>query len=87
MLRCVNDGVTTINPGHQSTGNESAMWSDESSFMLFPISGRVYLWRTPKGAYNPECLVPTVKHGGASMMVWAAISWAKYCTEVRGQVG
>jgi hypothetical protein len=27
-------------------------------------SGRVYFWRTPKEAYNPECLVPTVKHGG-----------------------
>jgi hypothetical protein len=29
----------------------------------------------PKEAYNPECLVPTVKHGGGSMMIWAAISW------------
>jgi hypothetical protein len=43
--------------------------------MLFPTSGRVYVWRTPKEAYNPECLVPTVKHGGSSVMVWAAISW------------
>jgi hypothetical protein len=39
-------------------------WSDESSFTLLPTSGRVYVWRTPKEAYNPECLVPTVKHGG-----------------------
>jgi hypothetical protein len=31
--------------------------------------------RTPKEAYNPECLFPTVKHGGGSVMVWAAISW------------
>ena len=24
---------------------------------------------------NPECLVPTVKHGGGSVMICAAISW------------
>jgi hypothetical protein len=37
--------------------------SDESCFSLFPASGRVYDWRTLKGAYNPECLVATIKHG------------------------
>ena len=40
------------------------VWSDESSFTLFPTAGRVYVWRIPKETYNPECLVPTVKHGG-----------------------
>jgi hypothetical protein len=28
----------------------------------------------PREAYNPECLVPTVKHGGGSILIWAAIS-------------
>ena len=49
--------------------------SDESSFTLFPTSVRVFVWRTPKEAYNPECLLPTVKHGGGSVTIWAAISW------------
>jgi hypothetical protein len=26
-------------------------------------------------AYNPECLLPTVKYGGGSVMILAAISW------------
>jgi hypothetical protein len=39
------------------------IWLNESSFTLFPTSGRVYIWRTPKEAYNPEYLVPAVKHG------------------------
>jgi hypothetical protein len=74
MLRCVNDGGTIIKPGYQTTVNEHVMWSDVSSFTLFPTSGRVYVCKTPKGAYTPECLVPTVKHRGGSVMVWVAIS-------------
>jgi hypothetical protein len=60
---------------HQTTGNARVIWSDESSFMLFPMSGRVYVWRTPTEAYNPECLISTVNHEGCPMIVWAAISW------------
>jgi hypothetical protein len=51
------------------------IWSDEPFYTLFPTSGRVYVWRTLKEAYNPDCLVPTVKHVGGSVMVWAAMSW------------
>jgi hypothetical protein len=51
------------------------IWSDEPSFTLFPTSGKLYVGRIPKKAYNPECLVPTVQHGEGSVMVWAAISW------------
>jgi hypothetical protein len=54
MLSCVHDGVTTIKLGHQTTGNKHVIWSDESFFMLFPTSGRVYIWKTPKEAYNLE---------------------------------
>lgn len=54
---------------------KKVIWSDESSFTLFPTAGRVYVWRTPKQAYDQDCLQPTVKHGGGSVMVWAAISW------------
>jgi hypothetical protein len=50
MFRCVNDGVTNIKPGHETTGNARMIWSDESSFTLFPTSGRVYVWGIPKEA-------------------------------------
>jgi len=46
------------------------MWSDEMPFALCPASDR-----TPKEACNPECLVRAVKHGGGSVMIWAAVSW------------
>jgi transposase len=51
------------------------MYSDESTYTLFPTTGRVYVWRTPSQAYDPDCLRPTVKHGGGSVTVWAVISW------------
>jgi hypothetical protein len=48
MLRCINDGVTTIKPGRKTTGDASVMWSDELSTMLFPASGRVYIGEHPR---------------------------------------
>jgi hypothetical protein len=50
MLRDANDSFTTVKPGHQTTGNASVMWSDESSFTVFLTSGSVYVWKTPKEA-------------------------------------
>jgi len=58
--------------------------------MLFPTSGWVYVWKTPKEAHNPECLVPTVKYRGGSVMIWAAnilvfcwsyndFEWSNHC--------
>ena len=49
------------------------IWSDES-YTLTVTLGRVYARRTLKKAYNPDCMVPSVKHGGGSVMIWAAIS-------------
>jgi hypothetical protein len=68
MLRCVNDGVRTIKLD-QTTGKGGVIWSDESSFTLFSVSGRVYVRRTARKAYNQKCLVPTVKQGGGSVLV------------------
>jgi len=50
------------------------LWSGVLS-TLFTSLGRVYVWRVANEAYNPECLVPTGKNEGRSVMIWAAISW------------
>ena len=50
---------------------ESVIWSDEPKFNLFGSDGKVMVWRTPREEFDPKCTVPTVKHGGGLVMVWA----------------
>ena len=54
---------------------KNVIFSDESSFTLFPTSDQVYVWKQPKEAFYPDCLLLTVKHGGGSVMIWDAVSW------------
>ncbi|GFW77971.1 transposable element Tcb1 transposase [Trichonephila clavipes] len=53
---------------------QNVIWSDESTFTLFQTTGRVYVGRTPKEAFAPECILPTVKHEGGSHLVWGRYS-------------
>ncbi|GAV01586.1 hypothetical protein RvY_12274 [Ramazzottius varieornatus] len=48
----------------------NVLWSDESKFNLFGSDGKVMVWRQPGEEFFSECTVPTVKHGGGSIMVW-----------------
>jgi transposase len=54
---------------------EEVVFSDESRFSLFHSDGRRRVWRRVGERYHTDCLVPTVKHGGGSIMVWGCISW------------
>ena len=42
-------------------------------YSLFSTAVR-FMLRQPREAYNPDCVLPTVRHGGGSLIVWAAIS-------------
>ena len=51
------------------------LWTDESKFTLFSSSRRrVYVSRRKGEEYQPECLRPTVKFGGKSVMVWGCFA-------------
>lgn len=50
------------------------LWSDETKMNLFESDGKVYVWRHPNEAFKEENVVPTVKHGGGSVMLWGCMS-------------
>ncbi|CAB5376299.1 unnamed protein product [Rhizophagus irregularis] len=54
---------------------KQVVWSDESRFALFESDGRVRVWRRAGDAYNKDCIQPTVKFGGGSVMFWGCFGW------------
>ncbi len=50
------------------------LWSDETKINLFGSGG--VKRRQPGEVYKDKCVLPTVKHGGGSVMVWGCMSAA-----------
>ncbi len=50
------------------------LWSDETKINLFGSDGVKHVWRQPGEEYKDKCVLPTVKHGGGSVMVWGCMS-------------
>lgn len=50
------------------------IFADESKFNIFGSDGRGYVWRKPGEAFSKQNLLPTVKHGGGSVMVWGCMA-------------
>lgn len=51
------------------------IFSDESKFNIFGSDGKKFVWRKPNAELQPQNIVPTVKHGGGSVMVWACMAY------------
>ncbi len=52
------------------------LWSDETKIYLFGLNSKRYVWRKPGTAHHLSNTVPTVKHGGGSIMLWGCFSAA-----------
>jgi len=50
------------------------LWSDESKFNLFSSDGIRYIRRPVNKRFDVRYQVPTVKHGGGSVMLWGCFS-------------
>mgnify|MGYP003466449606 CR=1 len=50
---------------------QKIIWSDESRFTLFHSDGRQFAWRRSDERFHPDCVLPTVKYGGGSIMFWS----------------
>lgn len=49
---------------------KNVLWSDESKFEVYGSRRRTFVRRSAGERAIDQCLVPTVKHGGGSVMVW-----------------
>ena len=52
------------------------LWSDETKIELFVLNAKRHVWRKPG-------TIPTVKHGGGSIMLWGCFSLAGTGKRVR----
>ena len=55
---------------------DSILWSDETKINLFGTDGFNTVWRRKGEEYKEKCMVPTVKHGGGSVLMWGCMSAA-----------
>ncbi len=55
---------------------DSILWSDETKKNVFGTDGFKTVWRCKGEEYKEKCMVPTVKHGGGSVLMWGCMSAA-----------
>ena len=51
------------------TMRNKILWADETKFKIFGLNAKCHIWRKPG-------TIPTVKHGGGSVMLWGCFSAA-----------
>ena len=53
---------------------QSFLWTDETKLELFGKAHQLYVHRCKNEAYQEKNTVPTVKHGGGSVMFWGCFA-------------
>ncbi|KAK3574637.1 hypothetical protein QTP86_011551 [Hemibagrus guttatus] len=52
------------------TMRNTILWSDATKIELFGLNGKHHVWRKPGTVHHLANTIPTVKHGGGSIMLW-----------------
>ncbi|CAJ1060179.1 IS630 family transposase [Xyrichtys novacula] len=58
------------------TRRNKILWSDETKIGLFGLNAKRNVWRKPGATHHLANTIPTVKHGGGSIMLWGCFSVA-----------
>ncbi len=62
------------------------LWSDESKVNLFDADSVLQVRRRPGEEHQENCALPTVKHGGGSIMVWDCMTTAGELRFIEGNM-
>ncbi len=54
----------------------SILWRNETKINVFGTDGFKTVWCRKGEEYKEKCMVPTVKHGGGSVLMWGCMSAA-----------
>uniref|UniRef100_A0AAZ3NX80 Transposase Tc1-like domain-containing protein n=1 Tax=Oncorhynchus tshawytscha TaxID=74940 RepID=A0AAZ3NX80_ONCTS len=64
----------TVHGDKDFTFWRNVLWSDETKIKLFGHNDHRYVWRKKGDACKPKNTIPTVKHGGGSIMSWGCFA-------------
>ena len=53
---------------------DNILWTDKTKVELFGRCASCYIWRKTNTAFHKKNIIPTVKHGGGSVMVWGCFA-------------
>lgn len=53
---------------------DNILWTDETKIELFGRNTQRYVWRKSGTAHQHQNIIPTVKYGGGSIMVWGCFA-------------
>uniref|UniRef100_A0A8C6K792 Uncharacterized protein n=1 Tax=Nothobranchius furzeri TaxID=105023 RepID=A0A8C6K792_NOTFU len=62
------------------------LWSDETKIIVFGTNGFKTVQRRKGEDFKEKCMVPTVKHGGGSVIMWDCMSaslWTHGCSRIK----
>ncbi len=57
------------------------LWSDQTKINLFGSDGVKRVWWQPGEEYKEKCVLPAVRYGGGSVMVWGCMSAGRGVSE------
>ncbi|KAL0203674.1 hypothetical protein M9458_001692, partial [Cirrhinus mrigala] len=64
------------------TMRNKILWSDETKIELFGLNAKCHVWRKPDTAHHLANTIPTVKHGGGSIMLIEGKMSAAMCRDI-----